>query len=70
MRLADRRAGPNRRRRPPPRKSRTRETDDALIGKCFEACGDVDAIAEKVGALDDHIPEIDSYAKTQLPILG
>jgi hypothetical protein len=42
----------------------------AGIGQGFDPCGDVDAVAIEIVALDDHIAEIDADAKLDAPIGG
>jgi hypothetical protein len=44
--------------------------DAAGIGESFQACGDVDAIAVNVRALDDDVAQIDADAQPDAPVIG
>ena len=49
---------------------RLRDGDPAGPGNALDARGDVDAVAEKVAALDDDVAEVDSDAEFDSPVLG
>ena len=42
-----------------------RDADPAGLGGRLDARGDVDAVAEQIPALDDHVAEIDADAELQ-----
>ena len=46
------------------------DADAARLGQRLEPCGDVDAVAEDVVAIDDDVAEIDADAELDAPILG
>ena len=47
-----------------------RDADAAGPGQCFEPRGDVDAVAEDVLALDDHVAHVDADAELEPALLG
>jgi len=49
---------------------RARDTDAAGCGQALQPCGDVDALAEDVVAVGDHVAEVDPDAKAQAALLG
>ena len=44
--------------------------DSSGLGHCFQARGDIDAIAVKVVVIDDHVAEVDADPKLDPPIFG
>jgi prevent-host-death family protein len=49
---------------------RPRNADAAGLGQCFEARGDIDAVAEDVVAVRDDIAEVDADAQPDAPLVG
>jgi len=45
-------------------------TNSAGLGQCFQPRGDIDAVAEDVVAIGNHVAEIDPNAKAQAALLG